>query len=159
MGAVAVKRSAASLYEEGTMMATVAQSLKALVLLAALCFLWQNLVAQPVAARHTLAPPRADGSAEKGWSKPIETAAHRVGRPKQQVVSKAELAKHTSRDDCWVAIHGKVYDVTQFLSMHPGGVGTLLKAAGKDSTELFVRVGHQPAALRRFKASEVYDFE
>ena len=43
------------------------------------------------------------------------------------MVSKAELAKHTSRDDCWVAIHGKVYDVTQFLSMHPGGVGTLLK--------------------------------
>ena len=43
------------------------------------------------------------------------------------MATQAELAKHTSRDDCWVAIHGKVYDVTQFLSIHPGGVEALMK--------------------------------
>lgn len=32
-----------------------------------------------------------------------------------------EVAEHKSRDDIWFAIHGKVYDVTDFLDEHPGG--------------------------------------
>ena len=34
---------------------------------------------------------------------------------------------------------GNVYDVTEFISEHPGGSKILLKACGKDSTELFWR--------------------
>eukprot|EP00276_Gloeochaete_wittrockiana_P019051 CAMPEP_0184356640 /NCGR_PEP_ID=MMETSP1089-20130417/103960_1 /TAXON_ID=38269 ORGANISM="Gloeochaete wittrockiana, Strain SAG46.84" /NCGR_SAMPLE_ID=MMETSP1089 /ASSEMBLY_ACC=CAM_ASM_000445 /LENGTH=41 /DNA_ID= /DNA_START= /DNA_END= /DNA_ORIENTATION= len=33
----------------------------------------------------------------------------------------AEISKHTSDNDCWILIHGKVYDVTDFLDDHPGG--------------------------------------
>jgi L-lactate dehydrogenase (cytochrome) len=25
------------------------------------------------------------------------------------------VAKHNSRDSCWVIVHGKAYDVTEFL--------------------------------------------
>ncbi|KAK8125349.1 Cytochrome b2 [Apiospora kogelbergensis] len=32
-----------------------------------------------------------------------------------------EVAKHTSPDSCWVVLYGHVYDVTDFLSSHPGG--------------------------------------
>ena len=31
-----------------------------------------------------------------------------------------EVAKHDSKADCWVIIHGKAYDVTEFLPEHPG---------------------------------------
>lgn len=31
-----------------------------------------------------------------------------------------EIIKHDRRDDCWVVIEGKVYDVTSFLPHHPG---------------------------------------
>jgi hypothetical protein len=31
-----------------------------------------------------------------------------------------ELRNHSSETDCWLAIHGKVYDVTEFLDEHPG---------------------------------------
>lgn len=31
-----------------------------------------------------------------------------------------ELKEHTTESDCWLAIHGKVYNVTDFLDEHPG---------------------------------------
>ncbi len=47
-----------------------------------------------------------------------------------------EVAKHSSREDCWIVIHGKVYDVTSFIPEHPGG-DAILQGCGKDATELF----------------------
>ena len=32
----------------------------------------------------------------------------------------AEVAQHNKDDDCWMTIHGKVYDCTGFLVDHPG---------------------------------------
>ena len=54
----------------------------------------------------------------------------------------AEVAKHNTESDCWTVIHGKVYDVTSFLSDHPGGAAIILKYAGKDSTASFDMAGH-----------------
>lgn len=35
-------------------------------------------------------------------------------------LSGEEIAKHSSREDCWVIIHGKAYDVTEVRDvMHP----------------------------------------
>ncbi|KAL9658435.1 hypothetical protein ABK040_005979 [Willaertia magna] len=51
----------------------------------------------------------------------------------------SEVQKHNIREDCWTVIRGKVYDITQFLDYHPGGVDILIKptVAGNDSTALF----------------------
>ena len=32
-----------------------------------------------------------------------------------------DLKVHNKYDDCWIAVHSKVYDVTNFLEEHPGG--------------------------------------
>ncbi|SGZ47546.1 CIC11C00000003394 [Sungouiella intermedia] len=53
------------------------------------------------------------------------------------MLSFEEVAKHNSKTDCWVIIHGKAYDVTDFLNEHPGGAGIILKYAGKDATKAF----------------------
>lgn len=47
-----------------------------------------------------------------------------------QVLDGAEIAKHNSPTSCWLVIHGKVYDVTNFLDQHPGGRSILLKQGG-----------------------------
>jgi cytochrome b involved in lipid metabolism len=47
-----------------------------------------------------------------------------------------ELSEHSKVSDCWIALDGKVYGVTDFIKTHPGG-NALLEGCGKDATELF----------------------
>lgn len=54
-------------------------------------------------------------------------------------ITKEELSKHTSPHDCWVALGGKIYNISSYLDYHPGGVGILVKNAGKDCTALFMK--------------------
>eukprot|EP00438_Fugacium_kawagutii_P007393 Skav233944 [mRNA] locus=scaffold1382:83801:90342:+ [translate_table: standard] len=51
----------------------------------------------------------------------------------------SEVERHNSKDDLWLLIDGKVYDVTSFLSLHPGGGQLVVDAAAQDSTSLFER--------------------
>ncbi|XP_013867639.1 fatty acid 2-hydroxylase isoform X2 [Austrofundulus limnaeus] len=48
-----------------------------------------------------------------------------------------EVARHCTPDSCWVLLGTRVYDVTAFLRMHPGGEALIRSRAGKDlSAEL-----------------------
>ncbi|GAA5978602.1 hypothetical protein JCM10908_004418 [Rhodotorula pacifica] len=47
-------------------------------------------------------------------------------------VTPSELAKHNTREDCWQVYAGRVYNVGPFLRYHPGGVGEMMRGAGKD---------------------------
>lgn len=51
-------------------------------------------------------------------------------------ISLDEISTHNSKDSCWTAINGGVYDVTKFVSSHKGG-DKILYACGKDATDLF----------------------
>lgn len=48
----------------------------------------------------------------------------------------AELSEHNTTTDAWIAIRGRVYDVTSFAPTHPGG-DILFTAAGQDATDVF----------------------
>lgn len=48
-----------------------------------------------------------------------------------------EVAKHTTKDDCWVVLDGSVYAISPFLDDHPGGAKAIMLYAGKDATEPF----------------------
>ncbi|CAG8951850.1 hypothetical protein HYFRA_00005654 [Hymenoscyphus fraxineus] len=61
----------------------------------------------------------------------------------------SQVAEHNSRESCWVIIHGKAYDVTEFLPEHPGGPKIILKYAGKDATEEFDPI-HPPDTLDKY---------
>ncbi|XP_020249842.1 cytochrome b5-like [Asparagus officinalis] len=64
-----------------------------------------------------------------------------------QKYSPSEVSLHSTKKDCWLVIHGKVYDVTTFLEDHPGGEDVLLHAsASGDATESFEEVGHSSTA-------------
>ncbi|TDZ32221.1 NADH-cytochrome b5 reductase 1 [Colletotrichum spinosum] len=57
-----------------------------------------------------------------------------------------EVAAHREADDCWMVIHGEVYDVTKYLHDHPGGADVLIEAGGVDATEAFDNAGHSEDA-------------
>ncbi|KAI0767101.1 glyoxylate dehydrogenase [Fomes fomentarius] len=63
-----------------------------------------------------------------------------------RVLTGPEVAEHAGRDSCWIIVHGKVYDVTDFLDEHPGGSKIILKYAGKDATEAYEPI-HPPDAI------------
>ncbi|KAM3321116.1 cytochrome B5-like protein [Capsicum chacoense] len=58
-----------------------------------------------------------------------------------QTYSKAEVAVHNKRTDCWIIIKDKVFDVTSYVEEHPGG-DAILDHAGDDSTEGFYGPQH-----------------
>lgn len=45
-----------------------------------------------------------------------------------------------------VGVHGRLYDVTEFMHRHPGSPETLMDNAGADATEFFEDVGHSKNA-------------
>ena len=62
--------------------------------------------------------------AEKGSiiskdQKPQAEAEKDVKRPRQ--VTTLELSEHCTRQDAWLAINGAVYNVTEYIDVHPGG--------------------------------------
>ncbi|KAK5278216.1 hypothetical protein LTR40_009435, partial [Exophiala xenobiotica] len=63
-----------------------------------------------------------------------------------KLIDFAEVQKHKSKSSCWVILYGNVWDVTDFLSSHPGGANIILKLAGQDATEEYDPI-HPPGTL------------
>lgn len=53
--------------------------------------------------------------------------------------SREQVAKHNKHGDLWIIVDSKVYDITRFKDLHPGGASVFLDdgVAGQDATEAF----------------------
>ena len=68
-----------------------------------------------------------------------------------KVFTQSEVAAHNNPSDCWLIINNKVYNVTDFISKHPGGK-VIANYCGGEATEAFKTKGgkgesHQSSAL------------
>jgi cytochrome b involved in lipid metabolism len=61
---------------------------------------------------------------------PVVTTANRLIEP-------AELARHASDADCWMAIRGEVYDLSSYLPEHPTRLEIILPWCGKEGTDAY----------------------
>lgn len=66
-----------------------------------------------------------------------------------------EVSYHDTITDCWIVLYDRVYDITDFLEMHPGGHDVLLEHAGRDATIAFIGTGHSKAAFESLKMYEI----
>ena len=62
----------------------------------------------------------------------------------------ADIALHASENDCWSAVNGSVYDLTTWISRHPGGARPIVGMCGKDGSSAFER---QHGSARRPQAA------
>merc|ERR1719453_1446765 len=74
--------------------------------------------------------------------------------PGMSAYTMGDVAKHNSKASCWVVLNGKVLDVTNFLSEHPGGELAILTFAGKDATEEFNMI-HPPDVVGKYAPDAV----
>lgn len=57
-------------------------------------------------------------------------------------VTPSQLRQMTGRKgkDAWSVFSGKVYNISPYISFHPGGEAELLRGAGRDGTRMFAEV-------------------
>merc|ERR1719228_3143921 len=67
-----------------------------------------------------------------------------------EVISLADVSHHCTREDGWMVIYNKVYDVTEYLDCraHPGGEDVMIEYLGYDATMAFRGVGHSRKAVQ-----------
>lgn len=51
-----------------------------------------------------------------------------------------DVARHNNQNDCWLAINNNVYEVTNYLSVHPGGASEIIPYCGTDATGVFTEM-------------------
>ncbi|MEI6494901.1 MAG: cytochrome b5-like heme/steroid binding domain-containing protein [bacterium] len=94
-------------------------------------------------ALRTSSQPSATASNTQTTTKIPDTPT--VGQPLK--LTMAEVAKHSSANDCWQMISGNVYDLTPFASSHSGGDQAITNSCGQDATQAFLtkegRGGHR----------------
>lgn len=67
----------------------------------------------------------------------------------------SEVNRHITPHDCWVALNGKVYDLSEFMDRHPGGPTTILAWAGKDASKFFNEI-HKGVKIDQYLRPEAH---
>ncbi|KAF4694965.1 hypothetical protein FOZ60_006483 [Perkinsus olseni] len=90
---------------------------------------------------------------------PASTTPNHVDKKQEdeavKVYTKEEVEAHNKGDDCWIIVHGSVYDVTDFVESHPGGPEVITTISGGNVTEDFEEIGHSDEARRQAKAHRI----
>jgi cytochrome b involved in lipid metabolism len=79
------------------------------------------------------------------WEKPValptttstEAPAETAAKVPESTFTLAEVAQHATAEDCWSAVNDNVYDLTRWISEHPGGSGPIESMCGVDATTPF----------------------
>jgi cytochrome b involved in lipid metabolism len=62
--------------------------------------------------------------------------------PGAPALTMATIGAHASASSCYTVISGKVYDLTMWVNLHPGGRAAILSLCGKDGTAPFMNQHH-----------------
>jgi cytochrome b involved in lipid metabolism len=79
---------------------------------------------------------RQTGTAPVATQKPASSPAP-AATTGVKTFTMAEIATHNSAANCYSAISGSVYNLTSFVSRHPGGQGAIKSLCGTDGTSAY----------------------
>ena len=74
-------------------------------------------------------------------SSSIDSQAGNSSNNTKKSYTLSEVSTRNTKNECWLVINNKVYDVTQYPNSHPGGASLVLQNCGKDATQAFATKG------------------
>lgn len=76
-----------------------------------------------------------------------------------QNLTPTQVATHNTATSCYTIINGAVYDLTTWITQHPGGPDVIVGLCGRDGTEAFSNAhggqGEPEQTLEQFKIGVV----
>jgi cytochrome b involved in lipid metabolism len=68
----------------------------------------------------------------------------------------ADVRMNNTASSCWVAIDGRVFNLTQWIARHPGGAGAITQLCGTDGTATFTaRHGGQSSPTATLESYDI----
>ena len=89
---------------------------------------------------------------EKGTVEDEQAAESQSASPATTFTA-AQLAQNSDATSCWASVDGSVYDLTEWISEHPGGSREIEALCGTDATTAFQRQHGSNAEAQRELAS------
>lgn len=77
---------------------------------------------------------------------PTPTPTPTPTKPASSGITMATVALHNTQSDCWIVISGKVYSVSSYIPMHPGGAKKIVRYCGNNATSPYNGEGHSSYA-------------
>jgi hypothetical protein len=97
-----------------------------------------------VSARSASLPQARPGAANAGYPEgqmPVQASRAALGMA-LPIYDWAEIRRHASELSTWIVIDGEVFDVSGWISEHPGGADVLRAWAGRDASLAFHAAPH-----------------
>jgi cytochrome b involved in lipid metabolism len=66
-----------------------------------------------------------------------ELSETRAAAAQEKAYTLAEIARHATSKDCWMAIRGQVYDFTTYVPQHPADSSVFVPWCGKEASEAY----------------------
>ncbi|MBI2277615.1 MAG: cytochrome b5 domain-containing protein [Dechloromonas sp.] len=67
----------------------------------------------------------------------LPPAAENLARAAEKTYTTADLAKHATAENCWMAIRGDVYELSAYLPDHPSRPDVVLPWCGREATAAY----------------------
>lgn len=111
-----------------------------------------------VLARNAAASPPVAAPASSTAPAPVDVSTP-TAPSSEGGYAMSDIQAHASFENCWTVVDGDVYDLTTWISRHPGGARPIQGMCGIDSTERFTRKhgksGAAKAALALLKVGSL----
>jgi cytochrome b involved in lipid metabolism len=105
----------------------------------------------PISTTTTSAPTPSSITVNDG------TTSMPTSAPIASCISLDEVSLHSTDVDCYYILYGYVYDVTNYIDLHPGGATRIINQCGTDATDVYSSQRfHDEDLLVQVNAYELY---
>ena len=102
-----------------------------------------SVSATPTLSQSATVKPSASATPSPSQSATQSPSPSKSATPSASVISGLtkltleEVKKHDSATSCWSIVYDKVFDLTKWITKHPGGAAVIRAICGKDGSDAF----------------------